>query len=203
MLIILFKKDTFIDSDYFIEWKLNKKCNFQCKYCFSSTKEKTDEHKRCGKYSIDHITECFNKFNTHCKIHLAGGEPFLYPDFVNLCKMLTTNHLIVTNTNLSTNNVKPSIHIEEREKRSLYHKFIDEVLYLKNRKFKIQVEYVLYPSLFYRIESDLFKLKNFGITIFTRKLTQIIRTTTEIVLECIVSIIMNYTTFFSKNIFLW
>ena len=119
-------------TDYFIQWHLNKKCNHQCVYCYSSNAEKKNEHPVVGKYSPYHISENFNKIGLNCSIHLAGGEPFLYPDFITLCKLLTKNHYIGMNTNLSTkniitfaDNIEPkkvlyiyaSLHIVQKEKK--------------------------------------------------------------------------------------
>lgn len=115
---------------------------------------------------------------------MSGGEPFLYPEFVDLCARLTKNHFITVNTNLSTSNtidfadsinpeqtysINASLHIEEREMRNGLSKYLERVRYYQNKGFQIRVEYVMYPTLFQRIEDDLQMLKSEGVAIVNLK----------------------------------
>lgn len=109
---------------------------------------------------------------------MTGGEPFLYPNFVPLCRELTRNHFLTLFTNLSTTNVlqfaesidprrvyslNASLHISEREKRGRLDQFIAYVLHFQKKGFEIRVDYVAYPPLFDRLERDWRMLTGRGI----------------------------------------
>lgn len=76
---------------------LTFKCNYKCPYC-DQAREKPYLHfpDTSGSY--------WKKlFNTAPKalIHLSGGEPFLYPDFLDIIKNMPKRHLFYIATNLS------------------------------------------------------------------------------------------------------
>jgi MoaA/NifB/PqqE/SkfB family radical SAM enzyme len=121
-------------SDCYMHWQINRLCNFECPYCF---REWADESSRtedpaCGKYSVEHISQRFDETGKVWHIYMTGGEPLLYPGFVELAKALTRVHHISVSTNLSTPNayefaeaveservhsVYANVYIPEREKR--------------------------------------------------------------------------------------
>lgn len=132
--------------EYMMAWQLNTLCNFRCEYCFCSEKSLSKEHSDCGKYSPEHIAKCFNDTGRIWRIHMSGGETFLYPKFVELARALTKKCYISLNTNLSTPNVyefgdmispekvlsiNAALHIMEREKsKNGVNKYIKKFLYL-------------------------------------------------------------------------
>jgi MoaA/NifB/PqqE/SkfB family radical SAM enzyme len=165
-------------------WVLNHRCNFTCEYCFYTIEHLSKEHPDCGKYSPEHIAQCFDKTEKEWYIYLNGGEPFLFPKFVEMCSHLTRNHYISINTNVSTSNcldfadrinpekvysIEASLHILEREKRNNLKKYIKYFLNFQEKGFPIQVVYVTYPNLFDRIEDDIKMLKQEGIQIINLK----------------------------------
>jgi len=170
---------------YIMNWGLNHLCNYRCHYCWHSDEHLSTEHPLCGEYSPEHIAECFDKTGKVWLIKLSGGEPFLYPDFVNLASSLTKNHYIAINTNLShTNNIEfadiinpkkvktinASLHIYEREKHHNGLKiFLHNARYLQKKGFRLIVEYVIHPTLFERLEDDMKMLSEEGIQIVNLK----------------------------------
>lgn len=167
-----------------VSWLINHRCNFQCDYCFFTNEFRAVESKESGIYTVDHITKSFDDTEKSWWIYITGGEPFLYPSFIELCMNLTRKHFLTINTNLSTNNTKEfaekidskrvysinaALHIIEREKRGGLDKFIDAVKYFQDKGFEIRVEYVLHPSLIDRVEGDMEKLTSNGINIFNLK----------------------------------
>jgi MoaA/NifB/PqqE/SkfB family radical SAM enzyme len=110
---------------------------------------------------------------------LTGGEPFLYPEFVELCKTITQAYRISIDTNLSmpslvkefseaidprkVDYVYASTHVLERERRNGLDDFLDNVLLLRNKDFKIIVNYVFHPLVFDRFEGDYELFKSKGI----------------------------------------
>jgi MoaA/NifB/PqqE/SkfB family radical SAM enzyme len=167
-----------------IFWHTNKLCNFRCEYCFGRGKWlrgqlPATEHPAVGRYSPQHIARCFDNTGSSWKIILAGGECFLYPQFVEMVQELTDNHYVAVSTNLSTSNVYEfadaippervlaigaALHITERESRSGgVGEFIKKVLLLQNRGFVIRVDQVGYPPLLPRLEAVVERLVASGI----------------------------------------
>jgi len=132
--------------DIEIKWHLLYQCNFQCQYCFSMSKWK----KSWKVDDIDKIVDSFNRLGRTCHIFLTGGEPFLFPNFVDLCKKLTERHIISIVTNLSHKDVywfieeiDPSrvrfiicnIHMQERLRLNLVEDYIKKYHLLKDKGF--------------------------------------------------------------------
>jgi len=166
-----------------ILWRLNRRCNFDCEYCFTDVideqPDKRTEDPACAKFSPEYIAAKFNETGRVWRIYMTGGEPFLYPSFVKLAKELTRKHYIAVSTNLSTANtyefadvidskrvhwLKASIHIMEREKISDGIKeFLRKFLFFQRQGFDIRLVYVTYPAILGRIEEDLKRFRGEGV----------------------------------------
>lgn len=155
--------------DILADWRINMLCNFKCKYCFFSVFIESDKKQNIEdrESNIKKIVKGFNKSGLTWLIHITGGEPFLQPNFLDLCKGLTKEHYIDINTNLSTMNVYDfakqinpkkvasincSLHIDERERLNLVEDFISKYNYLKRYNFNIYVTQVLYPPILQRFD---------------------------------------------------
>jgi len=68
-----------------IIWKLNKRCNFDCSYCPSELHDNFSKWKDIKKYKtvIDKLIKTTNK---RIWLTFTGGEPCLYPQFIELVK---------------------------------------------------------------------------------------------------------------------
>lgn len=168
------------NHDVEADWTLNTLCNFKCVYCFEHSKS---EHPAVGKIPVWEIIEFFDNTGLTWLTHITGGEPFLYPDFVDLCLGLTSKHFISVNTNLCSKNVfvfaksvNPSrvsfvhcgLHIIQREKENLVDDFIAKVLFLNDKGYHTFVSYVMYPPLFKRFEKDYEFFNSKGIVILPK-----------------------------------
>jgi len=164
-----------IKPDIEFDWLINYFCNFNCNYCFTKDSNKNVFE---GISDIEKIVDGFNKINLTCLINITGGEPFLYPDFIKLCQKLTKKHILVIDTNLSTNdilkftqNISPekircihtSLHITERERLGLVDDFIEKYKLLEKEGFYVFVTYVMHPSLIDRFKKDYDYFKSKGI----------------------------------------
>jgi len=168
-------------SLYHVMWRTNRACNFDCEYCFRSgvDVDRTREHPDCGAYSPDQIARCLDNTGKTWRIHMSGGEPFLYPQYVELAKALTRNHYLSINTNLSTPNVhdfaatvppehvhviNASMHVEELEKipRGV-RSFMERLLHLQVRGFNVRLMYITYPPFLLRMEKDLQHVQSLGV----------------------------------------
>ena len=167
-----------------MSWMINQRCNFTCEYCFYTKEFLAVENPKVGKNSPEHIARRFDETGQEWYIYLNGGEPFLYPKFIELCEHLTQKHYLSINTNISTSNciqfadrinpkkiysIEASLHIEERENRNGLKRYLKNFLNFQDKGFPIQVVYVTYPDLFDRIEDDIKMLKDSGVKIVNLK----------------------------------
>lgn len=170
-------------ADCELLWQVNRKCNFDCVYCFREViddgLDKRTEDPACGKFSPEHIAKRFDETNRVWRINMTGGEPFLYPNFVELARVLTRRHYISVSTNLSTANtyefadvidntrvhwLKANVHIMEREKiRNGVNEFLRKFLHFQQQGFDIRLVYVTYPAILGRIRDDLERFRSEGV----------------------------------------
>lgn len=161
-------------------WNMTRNCNFQCSYCyFPHTNEKIR-----NPISAETLLEFLNRNHDKWLVGMTGGEPFLYPEFVSLCKKITQKHYIGIDTNLSlskqinefaktispqsVNDIYASLHIEEREKRNAIPAFIENYHILADAGFTIKVNYVLHPSMEQRYPDDVAFFSKHGVPITPR-----------------------------------
>lgn len=139
-------------------WRLLYACNYRCPYCFNYSRR--DSHKRKETYiSAAELGRCwermFKKFGI-LKVHLEGGEPSIYPSFVEIIKRITDKHKVAMTTNLSgnfetfVNEVDPS-RIEDwieacfHPIHACYNEFLKKAAVLKNNGFPIRINFSCYP----------------------------------------------------------
>ena len=148
--------------DLEVAWKVNKLCNFDCPYCYDGPEKRKNTS---AKYvtDIDKIIDSFNKTGKNLLIKMAGGEPFVFPEFIRLCAGLTKNHYIAMDTNLSSplvyrfaEEISPSkvkyiccsLHIPEIERLELKKDFINKITILKEKGFSAIAHVVMWPPVF-------------------------------------------------------
>jgi molybdenum cofactor biosynthesis enzyme MoaA len=145
-------------------WDIHYKCNFRCPYCWFYK-----EWARLGQRSLYlrpdewmvHWKRIFDKYG-EAKIEIVGGEPFIYPNFIELVKRLSSLHLIKITSNLS-GNVERFVQEVSPERVELdlnFHiLFIDletvikKTLILKKAGFKGGICYLAYPPQMHKIKS--------------------------------------------------
>ncbi len=109
-----------------ITWHINDNCNFRCDYCHTWLSSKTQE-----PIKVSRLSEGLRTLGNDWVFLISGGEPFLEPNFIEICQELTKKHFLALNTNLSLNNIydfadqvdpertifiNAAVHIIEREK---------------------------------------------------------------------------------------
>jgi len=126
--------------------------------------------------------KAFERIGTKLIIFISSlGEPFLYPNFLEILTYLTKNFYISLNTNLTHKNiyelpryvdaknllaVHAAYHIIELEKKQFSEakeEFINKVLFLKQQKIEVVVSYIAFPPLLNRIEADFKYLQSKGV----------------------------------------
>ena len=162
-------------------WNITRACNFRCKYCCSSRK---------NIYSppiyvyVQKLCKVLGEHSKKWTVHISGGEPFIYPGFIGICRELTKEFRIKINSNLSlnaqvrefSNAINPdkvelihaTFHIEEAKRLDKVEDFIENVLLLKNRGFKVLVKSVLHPTLIEVFQGDRQYFDSRGIKLIPR-----------------------------------
>ena len=167
------------EEQLYASWVPTRACNFSCKYCYSPGK-----NTRAHNISVQRLCNALGEHGKRWIVNISGGEPFLYPGFVEICRELTKEFRIKVNSNLSLNAqvrefssainpdkvelINASLHIEERERLNNVEDFIENVLLLKNRGFKLEVKFVLHPTLIERFQRDCQYFDSRGIKLFPK-----------------------------------
>ena len=149
------------------DWLLLSTCNYTCHYCYRPVEKLRGRIRVAG--SIERIAGFFNESGLTWLLHITGGEPLVYPGFVELCQELTRQHVMSLNSNVSLGNIVDfartvppervnfvhcGLHIEQRERRNAVADFIKHVSLLQDCGFRVMVSCVMYPDLFDRFEAD-------------------------------------------------
>ncbi len=177
-----------------VNWKMFRNCNYNCSYCHGRTSGSVNE---C--LSIEKITEILSMLGKQWVLKMTGGEPFLHPNFIELCQTVTRTNTITVDTNLSIDkkvkdfaeNIDPdkvrdvhaALHIEERERRGEVEAFIENVLLLKKSNFRVLVNYVFLPALTKRFQTDYQYFKSRGIIVYPKIFTGTYNTLTGYVFK--------------------
>jgi MoaA/NifB/PqqE/SkfB family radical SAM enzyme len=150
---------TLAEYDIECDWYLLSTCNYRCSYCFLSPAALGT---KLTKYATpEQWAEAFNATGRRWLIHITGGEPTLYPEFAQICELLTRRHVISINSNLSRSVVRamaggvdPSrvsfinagLHVVERVRHRGAREFLDNARYLQDAGFRVVVTVVATPE---------------------------------------------------------
>jgi len=158
------------------DWNLLATCNYRCAYCFDPV-EKLGS-KLLSFASPEQWRAAFAATDRRWLLHITGGEPSIYPGFVDLCEAVTRDHHISLNSNLShaafvdfADRIDPSqvsfinagFHLEERERRSGLAVFLRHADLLRRRGFRLIVSLVATPEALERFPQAIDMLKPVGL----------------------------------------
>lgn len=156
-------------------WHINDLCNMACSYCFFPTGVKDPEH--VGRYGPEHIAESFDRTGKQWALFIGGGEPTLYPGFIELVNLLKRKHFIQISTNLVSKtirdfaeqvtpenvvNINASSHMLYHTPKSLG-RFLENYHLFREKGFDITVSYVAHPSALGRMREDIAFLHQNGV----------------------------------------
>lgn len=161
-------------------WNMTRKCNFRCHYCYFPHDNSPEQ----DPIPAQKIADFLDSTGHEWLVGMTGGEPFIYPGFVDICKTLTKNHRIAVDTNLSLSRqvrrfaqeldparveeLYVALHIEERERIGGVQSFIENVRLLQQKGFHVRVNSVVHPTLVERFIADRERFAAHGITIVPR-----------------------------------
>lgn len=164
-------------------WRLLNTCNFRCDYCFSHPDALGA---MLNIYATpEQWAESFNTTSKTWLLHITGGEPTIYPGFVDLCEQLTKNHFVSLNSNLShhcvnefaekidparVHYINAAVHYFERQKKASLSVFINRVQSLQSHQFNVLVSLVMTPTIV-KIYSEISQyFESFGISVIPKTL---------------------------------
>jgi MoaA/NifB/PqqE/SkfB family radical SAM enzyme len=142
------------------DWELLTTCNFRCAYCFVPPAALAAKLTTYGTN-----TQWVEGFAATAKtwlLHITGGEPSIYPGFVDLCDKLSRLHYLSINSNLSHRSmetfadrinpervhfINAALHYNERLHRASLDNFVTRVQKLRRHRFHVLVSSVMTPLL--------------------------------------------------------
>jgi len=158
------------------DWLLFTTCNYRCDYCFLS------EASLGAKVRIQATPEqwraAFDRTGKTWLLHMSGGEPSHYPDFVELCETLTERHYLSLNSNLTSpamldfaaridpdrvSFINAGLHPEERERRNGHAIFLRHAEALLARGFPIMATAVATPEVLRNFDAIAESLRPIGL----------------------------------------
>jgi len=137
----------------FWNWELTHDCNYRCSYCETWRDDvKTPEYVEPSEWK-EIWDRIFDIYYT-CLVRFSGGEPSVYPGFIDIVSAVAEKHSVDITTNLSFDvkefvkkvtpgnvAVSASFHSEFND----IHDFLERVLYLHNNGIISTICYVAYP----------------------------------------------------------
>jgi len=145
-------------------WNIHYACNYRCPYCFFDGKW-AEYRKRNVYRSVNEWLKIWQKvFDNYgrCYMLITGGEPFMYPDFIELIEKISKIHFpinISTNAsgdlNAFTARIDPekvSLSVSFQPYFDTIDPFLKKVNFLRQRGFEGCINFVAYPAYMNDIE---------------------------------------------------
>ncbi len=144
----------------FFTWDITYKCNYRCSYCNFNEPAGWLEPESTVYPGLDAWAGAWRKIYERygsCEIHCAGGEPFVYPDFMELIEKLSGMHTLEFSTNLHWDpedfirRIMPGrarIGVSFHPEFVSFEAFFEKVAKIKGAGFEVWVNYVAYPPIF-------------------------------------------------------
>ncbi len=143
----------------FFNWEITYKCNYNCSYCSFGAAPGAIKEPRPTVYPgiekwIQVWSRLYERYGS-CEIHFAGGEPFFYPNFMELIERLSDIHTLEFSTNLfwepeqfikKINPGRARIGVSFHPEFVSFESFFSKALTLKKAGFEVWTNYVAYPT---------------------------------------------------------
>lgn len=150
----------------FLTWNITYKCNYSCSYCsvIYTDRAKGAENKLLSPAEWENVWRKIYSSSGPLHLNISGGEPFVYPEFLQILKKVLKYHTAGLQTNLFWDpdefineiplervNICASFHPENIE----IGEFIRKVKLLKEAGASISVNYVAFPPQIKNLEEIL------------------------------------------------
>ncbi len=138
-----------------VVWYSTMKCNNHCPYCLAH--QVHDPMMKVPFRDYREWVDAWNSFDGRLLLDITGGEPFMHPGMVDLINALRDNIKVAVTTNTRCDltgfvqSVSPekcisiTTSLHPSSKMNTEH-FLGKILLLKNRGFRVIVNYVSYPE---------------------------------------------------------
>ena len=139
-------------------WNMLYDCNYRCAYCFFEGK--WEEYRKRNLYFTPEELVVFwdRVYKKYGSIYLiiTGGEPFIYPNFIEIIKRLSEACFHINISSNSSGDLKSFVEEVSPQKVSLslsYHPqfdnledFVERLLYIRKHQFSGCINLVAYPA---------------------------------------------------------
>lgn len=139
-------------------WDIHWKCNFRCPYCWwhGRWEDVSRQNYYPGTARLIEAWKRIHDLYGQAHVDISGGEPTIYPGFLEFLSALLEYHTAGINTNLSQDAGAIAQGITSNLQRlrfnATFHplfceadEFIDKACFLQDRKFNIGVCYLAWP----------------------------------------------------------
>lgn len=145
-------------------WNIHYDCNYRCPYCFFE--EKWEEYGKRNIYFtpeelMRHWERIYERYG-RCFILITGGEPFTYPNFIELIEKLSQIHYHINISSNASGDLELFVKRIDPQRVSLsvsfqpyFDKieiFLDKVIFLRKNGFDGCINFVAYPLFFKDIQ---------------------------------------------------
>lgn len=157
-------------------WITHYSCNYRCSYCFYSEGCGWEILKNRNVYLspeewIGHWENIYKKYG-RCFILITGGEPFTYPNFIELIRELSNIHYPINISTNSSGDLKSFVNQIKPERVSLsvsFHPefekldaFLEKLKFLRSYRFNGCVNFLAYPPFLKNLKCYVDKLDSIG-----------------------------------------
>jgi len=148
---------------YELSWNTHVSCNFDCSYCWfhGHWEEFAPLNRYVPAADWKRHWARFNAKHGPAKIDIAGGEPFTYPQFLEILEDLGRKNVVVVSTNLSWGVERFIAHVDPDhvEISASFHPefagapeaFLEKITRLRKAGFHANVSLVAYPAFLPRL----------------------------------------------------
>lgn len=165
----------------FFTWDIHYACNYRCTYCNTPKHDqpmdmwKERDRKKVVYPGLSRWIEVWQEIYERygsSEIHITGGEPFIYPSFIELITTLSKIHTleIITNLALDVNDVIKNVTPDRVRIGTTFHpefanlnEFIEKHNILRAHGFETWANYVLYPPILGKVAEYKSKFDELGI----------------------------------------
>jgi len=143
-------------SNKFFTWDIHYSCNYYCTYCFLHFEPETANIEAVyldPNQWVKIWDDIYRRYGP-CQISITGGEPFTYPNFIDLIARLQDLHTFEFSTNLfwDANEFMSKIRPDRVRINSSFHPefesikdFVAKLLLLKKNNYQPSITVVAYP----------------------------------------------------------
>ena len=149
----------------FFTWEITHKCNYQCSYCSLRLEKELGKEPDTVYLSSEEWLiiwrRVYDKYGS-CELHLTGGEPFIYPHFMEMISKVVKMHTFECSTNLfwevddfieNVSSDRARVGVSFHPEIVDYDKFLEKAVRLKRAGFEVWMNYVAYPPIMESMET--------------------------------------------------